>query len=161
MRQILIRPDEFAVSEVPEVFMSLALGSSLAICLFDARKRIAGMVHTLLPQSRTEILREADRLRFVDTSIEVLCEAMIAKGASLGDIQAKLAGGARIFCFSELDKNNEVGKANILCARQKLQELGITVISEDTGENYGRSVYFHTEDGSLEIETVNRPRYWI
>ena len=42
-----------------------------------------------------------------------------------------------------------------------LQELDLAIVSEDTGENYGRSVHFMAGSGRLEIETVNRSRYWI
>lgn len=161
MKQILIRPDELGVSKDEVVFMSLALGSSLAICIYDETRHIGGMAHTLLPKSCSGMIREADKLRFVDSSVQALCDALLAEGAVLADLKAKLAGGARIFSFSETERHKEVGRENILCARQKLQELGIPLTSEDTGENYGRSVYFHTADGRLAIETMNRPRYWI
>lgn len=161
MSQILIRPDELAVSEEGDVLMSLALGSSLAICMYDQERRIGGMVHTLLPWKRQEVSGEGDGLRYVDTSVQVLCDTMVSRGACRQNLRAKLAGGARIFSFSREEGRREVGTENILCARQKLQELGIPVVSEDTGENYGRSVYFHSDDGRLEIETVNRSNYWI
>lgn len=161
MRQILIRPDELAVSEDGDILMSLALGSSLAVCIYDQKRHTGGMVHTLLPWNRQGKVRAADRLRYVDTSVQTLCDAMIARGSCLPDLRAKLAGGARIFGFAGTKGQREVGAENVLCARQKLQELGILVIAEDTGENYGRSVYFHTDDGKLEIETVNRSSYWI
>ena len=161
MRQILIRPDELAVSEGDAVLMSLALGSSLAICMYDQNRQIGGMVHSLLPMSRSRTIREADRLRYVDSSVQALYDALVARGAVQADIRAKLAGGARIFSFSHTEPQKEVGRENILCARQSLQDLGIPLVSEDTGENYGRSVYFHTADGRLAIETVNRLRYWI
>ncbi len=161
MRQILIRPDELAVSEGDAVLTSLALGSSLAICMYDQNRHIGGMVHTLLPRSCSGVVRETDKLRYVDSSVKALCDALLAQGADLADLRAKLAGGARIFSFSQTERQKEVGRENILCARQQLQELGIPLVSEDTGENYGRSVYFHTSDGRLAIETVNRLRYWI
>lgn len=161
MRQILIRPDELAVSEEEAVLISLALGSSLAVCMYDQNRHFGGMVHTLLPRNRSGIAREADKLRYVNSSVQALCDAMLAHGARVPDLRAKLAGGARIFSFSETERQKEVGRENILCARETLQELGIPLVSEDTGENYGRSVYFHTGDGRLAIETVNRLRYWI
>lgn len=161
MRQILIRPDEMAVSEGEAVLAALALGSSLAVCMYDETRHIGGMVHTLLPRNCSDTKREADKLRYVDSSVRTLCDAMLSRGAALRDLKAKLAGGARIFSFPDMERQKEVGRENILCARQMLLELGIPLVSEDTGENYGRSVYFHTEDGRLAIETVNRLKYWI
>lgn len=161
MRQIVIRPEELAVSEEGTVLVSLALGSSLAVCMYDQIRHIGGMVHTLLPQNRMGAAGEGDRLRYVDSSVQALCDALLARGASRTDLKAKIAGGARIFSFSENGRQQETGRENILCARQKLLELGISLVSEDTGENYGRSVYFHTDDGRLAIETMNRSKYWI
>ena len=49
MKQILIRPVQLAVSEENTVLASLALGSSLAVCMYDVNRHIGGMVHTFLP----------------------------------------------------------------------------------------------------------------
>ena len=75
-------------------------------------------------------------------------------------MRAKLAGGARIFFFSD-QKEGGVGQKNVLSARQALQELEVPIESEDTGESYGRSIYFYVKDGSVEIETMTRSRYRI
>ena len=160
MKQILIRPVQLAVSEENTVLTSLALGSSLAVCMYDVNRHIGGMVHTLLPRV-PEKEAAGQELRYVDTSIVALFDAMMAKGADAYDLRAKLAGGARIFSFAAREKYREIGRENVDCARQKLQELNIPVISEDTGENYGRSIYFYTDDGKLEIETVNHAKYLI
>ncbi|WP_442874109.1 hypothetical protein [Cuneatibacter sp. NSJ-177] len=39
--------------------------------------------------------------------------------------------------------------------------MGVPVVSEDTGENYGRNAYFYTGSGRLEIETANHSSYII
>lgn len=161
MRRIMIKPDQMAVSAEPAVLESLAVGSSIVVCLYDGKKKIGGMVHTLLPEKIQNTGNAYDRLRYVDSAIEQLYRELLKLGAGPEDMAAKLAGGARIFCFSEQREQTDIGKANVSCARKCLRELKIPITSEDTGENYGRSVHFHVEDGRLEIETVNRTGYWI
>ena len=71
MKQILIRPVQLAVSEENTVLASLALGSSLAVCMYDVNRHIGGMVHTLLPRV-PEKEAAGQELRYVDTSIVAL-----------------------------------------------------------------------------------------
>lgn len=160
MREIVIKPDQMTVTRGDAVLTTKALGSSIAVCMFDTEAGIGGMVHTLLPDSRISI-RGNDTLKYADTAIEALYGAMKEAGAAASAIRVKLVGGAKIFCFSGQDRQPDTGRENIISARKKLQELELTVVAEDTGENYGRSVHFNVSDGKLEIETINRSSYWI
>ena len=47
-------------------------------------------------------------------------------------------------------------------ARQQneLARLRITIIAEDTGKNYGRTLYLDANDGSMRIKSVNRGE-WV
>ncbi len=168
MCQIVIKPNGMRISAGDEVLTALALGSSISICLYDGKNRIGGMAHAILPeengwpgkqQTAVPDKRESG-IHSVGEAIEALYEGMLEHGAEAGGITGKLAGGARIFSFLS-EKQPDIGRLNVEQARQKLQELGIPVLAEDTGENYGRTVYFYLRDGSLEIETANRFRYII
>lgn len=160
MKEIVIKPDQMAVASGETMLKSLALGSSLAVCLYDRKAGIGGMVHTLLPQRPHAGNPEKEKLRWADTAVYELCEAMEKAGASRPDMRAKLAGGARIFFFSDQEEGG-IGEKNVLSARQALQKLEVPIESEDTGESYGRSIYFYVKDGSVEIETMTRSRYRI
>lgn len=160
MREIVIKPDQMTVANGDMVLTTKALGSSIAVCMFDVGAGIGGMVHTLLPDSRIS-LQGNDKLKYTDTAIEVLYGAMKQAGADASAIRVKLVGGAKIFCFSGQNIQPDTGRENVISARKKLQELELTIVAEDTGENYGRSVHFNVSDGKLEIETVNRSSYWI
>ena len=39
---------------------------------------------------------------------------------------------------------------------EKLKELGIPIIAEDTGDSYGRTVIFYPETGDFVIRAVGR-----
>ena len=79
-------------------------------------------------------------------------------GARKSRIVAKIAGGARMFAVSasvNLPGMN-VGENNIEAARLNLSENGIAIIAEDVGLNYGRTIEFYAEDGSLMIKAVGK-----
>lgn len=160
MSRIVIKPDQMAVAKGKTVLITMALGSSLAVCMYDEEADTGGMVHTLLPDIRRDDNGKKG-LRYVDTAVEALYEAMKEAGAVPERIRVKLVGGAKIFCFAGQAGQPDIGRENVICARKTLQELDLAIVSEDTGENYGRSVYFLAGSGRLEIETVNRARYWI
>ena len=49
-----------------------------------------------------------------------------------------------------------VGDNNIESARLNFKELGIDIIAEDVGLNYGRTIEFYAEDGRLVIKSVGK-----
>ena len=76
-RYVRVGIGEFAVSANPdEVLTTIALGSCVAVCLFDPVAKVGGMLHFLLPDSKLN----ADRARtqpaaFADTGIAMLFHA--------------------------------------------------------------------------------------
>jgi len=49
-----------------------------------------------------------------------------------------------------------IGERNIISARNTLERLGIPIVAEDTGKNYGRTVTFDTSTGDLLVRTILR-----
>lgn len=83
---------------------------------------------------------------------------MEALGAVRSRMVAKIAGGARMFALSSgvnLPSLN-VGDNNIEAAKNNFNKLGIKIIADDTGLNYGRTIEFYAEDGSLKIKAVGK-----
>ena len=99
MSEIVIKPDQMAVAKGEAVLITMALGSSLAVCMYDEEGGIGGLVHTLLPDIRREG-NGKNGLRYVDTATRALFEAMKEAGAVPERIRVKLVGGAKIFCFA-------------------------------------------------------------
>ncbi len=49
-----------------------------------------------------------------------------------------------------------VGNNNIESAKKNLALLGIRLVAEDVGLNYGRTIEFFAEDGSLIIKAIGK-----
>ncbi len=69
---------------------------------------------------------------------------------------AKIAGGARMFAFSNNSDMTGVGDRNVEAVKRKLQQLRIPILAEDTGKNYGRTVVFYPETGDFIIRSVGK-----
>ena len=50
-----------------------------------------------------------------------------------------------------------VGERNVEAVKEKLKSIGIRILAEDTGLNYGRTVEFYPETGDFVIKSVGKP----
>lgn len=147
---------DLKVCPYPDSITTLGLGSCVGIALYDPIKKVGGLAHIMLPDS-TKIRNNENKAKFADTGIEELIRQMEAAGAMRLRIVAKIAGGAQMFAFNSQSDMVRIGLRNIEASKSKLKELGISLLSEDTGENYGRTIEFYTETGELVVKSVGRP----
>lgn len=142
---------------VPDSLTTLGLGSCVGIALYDRVKKVSGLAHIMLPDS-TQITRDKNPAKFADTGIDLLIEKMVGLGADSKRLQAKIAGGAQMFSFqSSTNDLMRIGDRNVEAVKKKLKELGIPILAEDTGANYGRTIVFFSETGELLVKSVGKP----
>ena len=54
-----------------------------------------------------------------------------------------------------------IGEKNAIASREKLKSLGIPLIAEDTGLNFGRTVELYSETGQFLIKAVGKQEKYI
>jgi len=140
----------------PKGITTLGLGSCVGVVLYDPVSKVAGLAHIMLPDS-TKILNNENKAKFADTGIDLLVSNMKKLGANPNRLIAKIAGGAQMFSFMNNNEMMRVGERNVEATKAKLAELGIPIVAEDTGANYGRTIEFYPETGELKIKSVGRP----
>ena len=143
------------VCMAPNAITTLGLGSCVGIVLYDSNSKTSGMVHVMLPDS-TKIKNNENPAKFADTGIDVLIQKLISIGANRNRLIAKIAGGAQMFAFTSNNEMLRIGERNIEASKLKLQMLGIRIIAEDTGLNYGRTIEFYPETGQLYVKSVGK-----
>ena len=143
------------VCKAPDVITTLGLGSCIGLVFYDPVSKVGGMVHYMLPDS-TKVRNNSNIAKFADTGIDELLRRVIA-GANKGRLIAKIAGGARMFEVSGLSDVGNIGARNAEAAKAKLKQLGIRLVAEDTGLNYGRTVELHCDTGEFYIKSVGKP----
>lgn len=140
-------------SRHPCIITTLGLGSCVGIALYDPGRKVAGLAHIMLPSSQ-QARNNSNIAKFADTAIVKLVDDMISLGAVRSQIVAKLAGGAQMFSFNDTSEMLRIGARNVSASKEALNLLGIPILSEDTGGNYGRTVEIHSETGKLMIKTI-------
>ena len=147
---------DLKICHAPDAITTLGLGSCVGIALYDSISRIAGLAHIMLPDS-TQVRQNQNKAKFADTGIDLLIETMVKAGANRKMLTAKIAGGAQMFAFSGNSDMLRVGERNVSAVKGKLASLGIRILSEDTGLNFGRTVEFYPETGDFVIKSVGKP----
>ena len=143
------------VCVAPDVITTLGLGSCVGIVLYDPVNKIAGLAHVMLPDS-TKIINNSNKYKFADTAIDILIKDMMRIGVNRNNLVAKIAGGAQMFNFGNSSEMMRIGDRNVEATKEKLAQLGIRILAEDTGANYGRTIEFYSETGMLHIKAVGR-----
>ena len=147
-----VKVADFAVSKGEGVISTIGLGSCVAIAIYDKQTRVGGMAHVLLPSEG--LSRDKDnRAKFPGTAVPLLLEEMKKLGAR-GPFTAKIVGGSSMFGALLPSGGINMGERNVLSSRQALSEAGIPLAAQDVGGDYGRSVYFHLDDGRLLVRSL-------
>ncbi len=125
------------------------LGSCVSVCLWDRRQGIGAINHYVLPSG---YLDREQSLRCGPVAIARLIEDMRALGCTLGDLQAKLFGGAWVLAAPR--REDHIGALNVQVARDELRRAGIPIAAEDVGGSRGRKIVFHTESGIALVKKL-------
>lgn len=148
---------DLKICKAPDALTTIGLGSCIGIALYDPVTKVTGLAHIMLPDS-TAIRNNSNIAKFADTGIEELVRQMVAAGASKTRLVAKIAGGAKMFALSGSAASAiNIGEQNSQASKKKLKELGIKLLAEDCGLNYGRTVELYSEDGKYLIKAVGKP----
>jgi chemotaxis protein CheD len=146
---------DLRVAKDPDVLTTLGLGSCIGLSLYDPGTKIGGLVHYMLPDS-TKLKNNTNVAKFGNSGIQELYRQVIAKGANKRRLVAKMAGGACMFNTSG-NTAARVGDRNVEMAKLMLRALGVPLVAQDTGLNYGRTVELNCANGEFLIKSVGRP----
>ncbi len=151
MTTLTARIGEIVVGRAPDELEALALGSCVAIALYDPVNKIGSLSHVLLPESSNyKVVDKAGK--YADTAIPEAIRLTVAKGANRERLRAKIAGGAKMFEMTGVNRLTvDVGSRNVESVRRHLKENGIPIVADDTGQNFGRTVNFSLETAVLSI----------
>lgn len=154
MKALVVGISDCQVSGEPDAeLVTYALGSCIAVSVWDPQKRIAGLLHYMLPESSMDPRKaETNPCMFADTGIERLFKMASEKGADRRRLVVRLAGGAQV-----LDPQGvfSIGKRNYQAARKMLWKYGILIASETVGGEVSRTVRLIAEDGRCRVREGN------
>ena len=155
-KTIVVGISDLNIALKGDVLVTYALGSCVGICLYDPIAKIAGLSHIMLPTITDFSNSGAMREKFADTAIEILLQKMLGCGAMKIRMRAKIAGGAQMFSNINNASLAGIGERNVIAVKQELMRLRIPITAEDTGNNYGRTVFFDADEGIMKVKSVNK-----
>jgi chemotaxis protein CheD len=153
---VRVKVADYAVRRGGQILATIGLGSCVAIALYDGESQVGGLAHILLPTP--SMSRETSNpAKFPETIVPVMLREMRTLGTRAGaSISAKIVGGASMFGQLVSGTGINVGERNVDATRAVLAAAGVPILDEDTGLDYGRSVYFHLADGRVEVRSLKK-----
>lgn len=151
MSEIVIGAGEVGVSRDPgATLVTYALGSCIAVTMYDPMVKLGGMVHYMLPESSQCGERANARpWMFADTGIPNLLRILRDKGAEKRRLVIFAAGGAQM-----MNDNSafNIGKRNCLALRAILSKSGLVAHAEETGGTQIRTVRLEVGSGRVWLQ---------
>ena len=144
------------VVKMPNTIRTSGLGSCVGVILYDESKKIAGLIHVMLPDSKLGRSEAINVAKFADTSIPAMIDLLKLEGVQKFRLKAKIAGGAHMFQFSSDKDSMRIGPRNVEAVKQELRRNSIPLIAEDTGGSSGRTIEFDPSTSILHIRTVTQ-----
>ncbi|MFB0555600.1 MAG: chemotaxis protein CheD [Phycisphaerae bacterium] len=177
MSDIEVHMGDIAVMKGAHNLITSGVGSCLVITLHDAKLQIGALAHTMVPSSakreteygqrmsarlssktssdgqaclvKERVSTKTKETKYVDVAIDQMLKGLEANGAKRKDLEAKLIGGANMFPSIASD---DIGKDNVLSAKDKLNAKGIRIVGECVGGSQGRSVEFSPTTGIVTVK---------
>ncbi len=150
MKQITINISDLQVSNDPDTtLVTFALGSCIAVMVYDPVTVAGGMIHYMLPNSSANKDKAREKpAMFADTGIPLLFESMYKLGCSKANLIVKVAGGG---CLQDTKGMFKIGQRNYTILRKMFWKSSVLIASEDVGGTKSRTVRLRVGDGYVTV----------
>ncbi len=147
---LIVGMGKFIVTDAEDaVLRTFALASCVAVTAYSPLKKVAGMIHIVLPAplcDRDVIIRPG---YFAKTGVPLLIDAMYRQyGCSKEELQVQIYGGAESMLRLDI---YSIGKKNIDTVKKSLSEIGLTIQKTDLRGNVSRSISMEAKTGLVVI----------
>ncbi len=148
MQSVIVGIADCRISNDPDtVLVTYALGSCIAVMIYDPVARVGGLLHYMLPDSTLDAAKARERpFMFADTGVPLLFRGAYEDGGEKRRMIVRVAGGAQV-----MDDNRvfDVGRRNYVALRRILWRAGVLIHGEDVGGTGFRSVRLEVGTGTM------------
>lgn len=153
MRPVIVGIADCQVSTDQEaVLVTYALGSCIAVAVYDPVARVGGMIHYMLPESTIDPAKAVERpYMFADTGIPLLFRKAHECGADKKRLVVRVAGGARV-----MDDQGvfDIGRRNYIALRKILWKAGVLIHGEQVGGTNSRTLRLEIATGTAWLRSA-------
>lgn len=150
MKTLVVGIGDCRTSADPAVdLVTYALGSCIAVAIWDPQSKASGMLHFMLPDSTVDPNGGAAQpYRYADTGTPLLFRQVYEAGGEKRRLVVRIVGGAAV-----VDDNGlfSVGRRNYAALKKLLWRAGLLIHGEDVGGTVSRTVRLEAETGRLVV----------
>ena len=141
---------DLQVSNDPKAtLVTYALGSCIAVTLYDPVKQVGGLLHFLLPSAQEDSPKQTESpLKYCDTGLEILLKKVCARGGVKRRLIVKVVGGAQL---TESSGPMDIGRCNYEAVSVQLTKHGLSIRAEDVGGRGSRTAMLELDTGKVTI----------
>lgn len=136
-------------SEAAAELVTYALGSCIAVGIWDPVSKASGLLHFMLPDSSVDPGGGADRpFRYADTGTPLLFRQTYEAGGVKRRLVVRIAGGAAV-----VDDGGvfSIGKRNYAALKKILWKAGVLIHGEAIGGTVSRNVRLESATGRFIV----------
>lgn len=134
------------------VLTSSALGSGVAVALYEPQRRVGGVLHFLLPdRSLDPEAAVVQPALFADSGFELLLRQLEQLGGRGAETLAYLVGGADPVHRGIGRSEAALGARNAAAARELILGAGLTLAEERSGGSRARVISLDLAAGAVRI----------
>lgn len=147
--------DMVASNDAHAELVTYSLGSCLGVTVYDPLKKIGGLLHLMLPESRTapDKARTAPFM-FVDTGVPCLFKTYYNLGGDRSRAIIKVAGGAQ---FLDPQRLFNIGERNTQAFEEIITRNGLAIHARDLGGHNSRTLRFELSTGNVTLHSPGWP----
>jgi len=142
--------DMVASNDANADIITYSLGSCLGIAIYDPVKKVGGLLHIMLPDSKIDSVKAVSApFMFVDTGVPRLFHSAYDLGADRNRLIVKVAGGSQL-----LDEKGvfNIGERNFIALNALFAEKGITIHAKEVGGGSSRTMRLDLSNGNVTIK---------
>ena len=123
------------------VMRTSALGSCVAVAVWDDAGGVGAMAHIMLPGKSPDGKESIEKTKYAVDAIDAVLEKMAAAGSACKELEGVIVGGANV-----LQKPDDtICPANVDSVESLLDEKGICVVARAVGGIKRRGISFDLE----------------
>ena len=151
--------DMVASNDSGAEIVTYSLGSCLGIVIYEPAKKIGGLLHIMLPNSKIDPAKAVSApFMFVDTGLPRLFHTLYNLGADRGKLIVKAAGGAQ---FLDPGGVFNIGERNQNALFHLLEQNGFHLQARDLGGVTSRTVRLDMGTGRITIQSPGVEPYYL
>lgn len=151
-QRVVVGVGDMSASNNPAITLSTyALGSCVAVLLYDPASKAGALLHIMLPESKLSPAKAAAQpAMFADTGLPMTIRSFQGVRGDLTRVRIFVAGGASVLCTTDTFR---IGERNLRATTDLLARHGLRAHHSAVGGTINRTVHLNLGTGVVSLKT--------